>query len=99
MGQQVANNRTLHHVMEIFTNSDGEWYIVSQPQSRPALIKGEYLPVGNKLVYPKKWGRKKAAEILLNHLLDDAHRLLNNTQLRLIKLENLKADVDKWKEE
>ena len=98
MGEQVANNRTLHHVMEIFISPSGEWSLISQPQSRPALIKGEYLPIGNKLVYPKKWGRKRAAEVLLNHLVTDTTSMLELAKVRLAKLEGLQADVEGWKE-
>ena len=51
----------------------GKWYILSEPKS-PGLVKKEYLPIGNRLVYPKKWGRKKAAEVLLHALIADSKK-------------------------
>ncbi len=99
MGQQVANNRTLHHVMELFTDENGDWYLVSQPQSRPALIKGEYLPIGNKLVYPKKWGRRKAAEVLLNHLVTDTEAVISDSTTRLAKLIKVREGIPTMKDD
>ena len=60
------------------------------------LIKKEYTPIGNRLVYPKKWGRKRAAEVLLNHQISENERLCNAAKERLEYLNKLKEDVDTW---
>ena len=95
MGEQVANNREAQEVMYLH-QSDGKWYILSEPKS-PGLVKREYLPMGNRLVYPKKWGRKKAAEVLLNHLIKDNELIKELAEERLVYLNNLSNEVKNWK--
>jgi hypothetical protein len=94
MGSQVANNREMQEVMFLH-EEDGKWYILSEPKS-PGLIKKEYIPIGNRLVYPKKWGRKKAAEVLLNHLVSENEKICDAAQERLTYLTSLKDEVDTW---
>ena len=94
MGSQVANNRETQEVMFLH-EEEGKWYILSEPKS-PGLIKKEYLPIGNRLVYPKKWGRKKAAEVLLNHLISENQKICEAAQERLTYLNELKEGVDGW---
>ena len=94
MGNQVANNREMQEVMFLH-EEDGKWYILSEPKS-PGLIKKEYIPIGNRLVYPKKWGRKKAAEVLLNHLVSENEKICDAAQERLTYLTSLKDEVDAW---
>jgi hypothetical protein len=94
MGNQVANNREMQEVMFLH-EEDGKWYILSEPKS-PGLIKKEYIPIGNRLVYPKKWGRKKAAEVLLNHLVSENEKICDAAQERLTYLTSLKDEVDTW---
>jgi len=99
MGEQVANNRTLHCVMELFTDEKGDYYLVTQPQSRPALIKGEYLPIGNRLVYPKKWGRRKAAEVLITHMIKDMESVIKGATDRLEKLTKVEKGIPTMKDD
>jgi hypothetical protein len=94
MGSQVANNREMQEVMFLH-EEEGKWYILSEPKS-PGLIKKEYIPIGNRLVYPKKWGRKKAAEVLLSHLISENEKICEVAQSRLEYLNNLKVEVDTW---
>ena len=94
MGEQVANNREMQEVMYLHQDK-GKWYILSEPKS-PGLVKKEYIPMGNRLVYPKKWGRKKAAEVLLQHLIDDNEAVKSMAMKRLEYLYTLKEDVTKW---
>jgi hypothetical protein len=95
MGEQVANNRETQEVMHLH-QKDGKWYILSEPKS-PGLVKKEYLPIGNRLVYPKKWGRKKAATVLLNHLIKDNELIKELAEERLEYLNNLSNEVKNWK--
>ena len=78
----------LHH-------KDGKWYILSEPKS-PGLVKKEYLPIGNRLVYPKKWGRKRAAEVLLNALITDSEKVYEQANQRLEYLRGLEKEVEGW---
>ena len=94
MGEQVANNREMQEVMFLHLDK-GKWYILSEPKS-PGLVKKEYLPIGNRLVYPKKWGRKKAAEVLLKLLITDSEKVKNLACDRLDYLKELEKQVEEW---
>ena len=54
--QQVAVNRTLHSLASIVESESGELSVIVQPLDGLKLIRGEYLPVGNRLQFPTKWG-------------------------------------------
>lgn len=95
MGEQVANNREAQEVMYLH-HKDGKWYILSEPKSS-GLIKKEYIPIGNRLVYPKKWGRKKAAKVLLGYLIDDNEKIKDLAIERLEYLYNLNKEIEDWK--
>jgi len=95
MGEQVANNRETQEVMYL-RERDGVWYILSEPKS-PGLVKKEYIPMGNRLVYPKKWGRKRAAEVLLSSLIEDNERICQVAKEKLEILVKLKEEVKDWK--
>ena len=95
MGEQVANNREMQEVMYLH-EKDGKWYILSEPKS-PGLVKRDYVPMGNRLVYPKKWGRKKAAEVLLQALINDSEATKRLAEERLQYLYSLKGEVEEWK--
>ena len=94
MGEQVANNREMQEVMYLHEEK-GKWYILSEPKS-PGLVKKEYIPMGNRLVYPKKWGRKTAAEVLLSHLIEDNEEISRKANERLQYLYSLKEEVTIW---
>jgi hypothetical protein len=94
MGEQVANNRETQEVMYLHEEK-GKWYILSEPKS-PGLVKKEYIPMGNRLVYPKKWGRKRAAEVLLNHMITDNEEICRKANERLKYLYTLKEDITTW---
>ena len=94
MSNQVANNREMQMVMYLHFDK-GKWYILSEPKS-PGLVKKEYLPIGNRLVYPKKWGRKKAAEVLLKLLITDSEKVKNLACDRLDYLKELEKQVEEW---
>ena len=94
MGEQVANNREEQKVMYLHLDK-GKWYILSEPKS-PGLVKKEYVPIGNRLVYPKKWGRKKAAEVLLEALISDSTKVKNQAEERLEYLIKLNEEVSIW---
>ena len=94
MGEQVANNREMQEVMYL-RQDNGKWYILSEPKS-PGLVKKEYLPIGNRLVYPKKWGRKRAAEVLLEALISDSEKVCEKANERLTYLRTLSEEVKEW---
>jgi hypothetical protein len=96
MGEQIAYNKALHVNMQLFENESGEYYPVIDPIEQPTLIRGEYIPIGNRLHYPKKWGRKLAAQTLLEHKIKIERDTILSAQKELEKLEACLNKVKEW---
>jgi hypothetical protein len=96
MGEQVAWNKCPHSIVELFENPAGEYYPVVQRMDTPALIRGEYIPIGSRLQYPTKWGRKKGATILLEHKIQDKQKQLKEAESELAKLSACLENVHLW---
>ena len=99
MGEQVANNKGEHCNVELHINESGEYYPVTQCMDKYTLIRTEYIPFGNTLQYPKKWGRKKGALELLNFRITDKQRVLADAQLELELLTACRDKVNEWAED
>jgi hypothetical protein len=85
--QQVAVNRTPHSTAEIVESPSGELNVVIKPLEGVRLIRGEYLPVGNRLQFPNKWGKKEAALYLLESKIADTKKGIEEAEIELEKLE------------
>lgn len=96
MGEQIANNRTMHGNIQLFENESGEYYPVVEWDEAPKLVRGEYHPIGNKIQFPKKWGRKEGATILLEHKIADCKRTILYAERELAKLERCLSGVKEW---
>ena len=96
MSEQVAYNKCPHSIVELFENPAGEYYPVVQRIDTPSLIRGEYIPIGSRLQYPTKWGRKRASITLLEHKIADKERQLIEAQTELAKLSECLAKVQEW---
>ena len=96
MGEQIANNRAMHGNIQLFENEAGEYYPVVDWDSEMKLVRGEYHPIGNRLQFPKKWGRKDGATILLEHKIQQAKRTILDAQTDLAKLERCMSAVKEW---
>ena len=94
MGNQVAINKGFHLSAEVWEDDEGQYYVVVTQDSYRRLFRGEYLPMGNRLHFPKKWGKKKGANQLLDFLIASDEQLLKKTQQRLDKLKRCKDKVD-----
>ncbi len=94
--KQVAYNKCPHSTCELHENKEGEYYPVCQPIETPGIIRSEYIPIGRRLQYPTKWGRKRASLHLLEFKIEDAKRELENVQTELAKLERCLSDVQNW---
>jgi hypothetical protein len=86
-GQQIAVNRTAHSVVELHEDSSGEYYAVVTPQEGLKLIRGEYLPLGNRLQFPNKWGKGEAALYLINHKIVEQEAIIARAAEELSKLQ------------
>jgi hypothetical protein len=95
MGKQVAVNTTMHIHMELYENSEGEFQPIIKGE-RSALIKKEYHPIGRTFLFPKKWGKKKGAQILLEHLIKDDKRIIHSAAHRLERMESTLGKVLQW---
>ena len=96
----MEKTRQMHLVAELYTNKNGEYYVVTNPHSDvPTTIRQSYLPIGPKLIYPKKWGRKQGALQLLKEKIEDQNRILHNANIELAKLKACEVDTLKWNDD
>ena len=95
MGKQVAVNTTMHIHIELYEEASGEFTPVIRGE-RSALIKKEYHPIGKSFLFPKKWGVKEGARILLEHLIEDDKRIISSATNRLERLEKSLEGVHLW---
>ena len=93
---QIAWNKAAHSTCELFQNESGEYYPVCQRIETPSLIRSEYIPIGSRLQYPNKWGRKRAATHLLEFKIADAKKQIADAQTELEKLERCLSAVQGW---
>ena len=96
MGEQVANNKGFHCNVELHVNQQGEYYPVTNCPEKWSLIRGEYKPFGNTLQYPKKWGRKKGAQHLLESKIEDQKRIIEDATKELEMLTACLDKVNEW---
>ena len=95
-GVQLANNKAMHCNMQLFENPDGEYYPVVDRMEQPTLVRGEYIPIGNRFHYPKVWGRKYAATILLEHKIKIEQDIIATAQKELGKLQRCLDSIKDW---
>ena len=97
-GEQIAYNKTMHGTIQLYENEQGEYYPVVEWDEQPKLVRGEYIPIGNKIQFPKKWGRRYASILLLEHKIGEQKRILADAQTELAKLESCLSSVKDWPE-
>ena len=97
-GEQVATNKAMHCNMQLFENSEGEYYPVVDRLDVPTLVRGEYLPLGNRFHYPKQWGRKYAATFLLEHKIKIQQDIISTATIELSKLQRCLDSIKDWSE-
>ncbi len=82
--------------MQLFENEAGEYYPVVERLPQPTLVRGEYHPIGNKFQYPKQWGRKYAAKVLLENKIAVQQDILYRAELELSKLQRCLDGIQQW---
>ena len=97
-GEQIAYNKCEHCNIELFEDKDGGYYPVVNRLEKHTLVRGEYIPIGNHFQYPRNWGKKKGATILLEHRIQDKQKQLEEAQQELIKLTACLEKVNEWDE-
>jgi hypothetical protein len=86
----------MHCNMQLFENGEGEYYPVVDRMEQPTLVRGEYIPIGNRFHYPKQWGRKWAAKVLLEHKIKIEQDIIATAQKELGKLERCLDSIQHW---
>lgn len=87
MGKQVANNRSEHHQM-VYNGGGVEF----KPYGL-SLIKKQYTPVGNTLIYPSNWTKEQAVEVFINYKVSDLEKGIADMNK---KLEELIQTKNEW---
>ena len=95
-GEQIANNRCEHCNIQLHTNESGQYYPVINRMDKHTLMRGEYIPIGNHLQYPRNWGKQKGATVLLETRIQDKRKQLEEAQLELDKLTACLDKVKHW---
>ncbi len=95
-GQQVASNRAMHCNMRLWEREDGEYDAVISRNSTFTLIRGEYHPIGKSYNYPQVWGRKYAATKLIESILADKKKIIEDAHVEIAKLERCLNRVSEW---
>lgn len=95
MGEQIAFNKALHYTAEVFEDDNGDYYVTHIKDLHMKLIRGEYVPIGNRLLYPKQWGTEKAEQVLLDYLIEQDEVLIEKASSRLEKLKKCKNKLNK----
>ena len=98
MGEQVAWNKCEHCNVVLHENEAGEYYPVVNRIEKFTLIRGEYIPIGSRLQYPRNWGKRKGATILLEHKIAEQKKILEGAEIELAKLSKCLEDVTGWSE-
>jgi hypothetical protein len=63
------------------------------------LIRGVYRPIGNRMFYPKGWGKKKGSLSLFDHLIESDSKVIEQATKRLEKLKKCKEKIElEWKD-
>ena len=95
-GEQIANNRCEHCNIQLHTNESGQYYPVINRMDKQTLIRGEYIPIGNTFQYPKNWGKRKGATILLETRIADKQKQLLEAESEIAKLTACLEKVKEW---
>lgn len=88
MGRQVANNRKEHH--QLIYKGGGE--IEFKPYGL-SLIRKQYIPIGNLLIYPATWSKEEAVEVFLNYKIDILEKGIDDMNKKFNELKQTKI---KW---
>jgi hypothetical protein len=95
-GEQVASNKTVHQVTFLHQDEDGEYHPVTEKSEYFTLVRGSYYPMGNRFQYPKHWGKKYGATKLIEYILNDKKKQIEDAQLEIQKLERCLSRVQQW---
>ncbi len=99
MGQQVAFNKAIHITAEVWQDDNGDYYVTNMEDNHLKLIRGVYRPIGNRMFYPKGWGKKKGSLTLLDYLIESDTKVIEQATQRLEKLKKCKEKIEKeWKD-
>lgn len=86
MPTDIKNTYEMQVRAELHKREDGLVYITHIPIPQQKVKRSEYLPIGQTLTYPKKWGKEEGERVLVEHLIGDLERIIEDAQSRLSDL-------------
>ena len=80
--------------------AEGKYYVwfepVSQLHTKLGQVRAEYFVRGNRLTFPKKWGKRKAALKLTGDIMAEQQLIINRAQAYVDGLSILHAEIAEW---
>lgn len=95
MFKKYYGKKGIHRIMQI-KEIDGQLHVVVDQQIHETWIRPFYLPVGNRFVYPKSWGKRLAGKHFLEFLMNDQQRIIDGANERILRLKGVLEEVDEW---
>ena len=93
-------NMEVQHRAAIDKTKDGKYYVWFEPiggiTDHIGMVRNSYPVVGNRLLHPKKWGNRKAALILTEHIIEEQKRIISQAQEYLSGIEQLHSEILQW---
>lgn len=65
-----------HNRITIHQTGEGMWYIVDEKMQSKSLVRKEYHPIGNSLIYPSKWESNWAKRKLVEHYIQEDMKVI-----------------------
>lgn len=96
MGKQVAENTEIQETVRLIEVS-GSYFIKRSKKPNRGLIKREYITSGNLLIYPKEWGNIKGSLKLIDDILEDEHKIIEQKQKKVEQLVQMKSQIEKMR--
>jgi len=93
MGEQVANNKEVQTSISLIKHN-GKYYTKKSTTAKSALIRNQYPVINESLVYPVKWGVKKASLTLINHVIEEEEKKLEMIKEKLELLREAKEQIE-----
>lgn len=97
-GEGYSAKWAIHYDAKLLTLDDGSIRVYLTKRDKESHTFKEYKPAGNMFHFPKKWGKKKGATILVESRIADTKRIIESAQIQLEKLTDCLNDVNSWEE-
>ena len=93
-GNQIANNQIEHYEIVLTETEAGHYRFDIDQLPSKQLIRGQYWVIGDRMAFPKNWGKEKGAREMYRQLLEDAEAGYDSAKARLEKIKALGELID-----